>query len=322
VSATPSRLSPAAEVANRQLRMLHTAFGANIAAALEDPQVIEVMVNPDGRLWVDRLGTGRAFTGITLSSAATERIIRLIAAHAHVEVHADAPMISAELPETGERFQGLLPPVVRAPAFTIRKRAIEVIPLERYVEEGAVTAVQGEALRRAVRERLNVLIAGGTSTGKTTLANALLQEIAATGDRVLVLEDTVELQCVAQDHVPMRTLPEVASMTQLVRSTLRMRPDRIVVGEVRGPEALDLLKAWGTGHPGGVATIHAGSAHGALHRLEQLILEAAMTVPRALIAETIQVIVFIARREGARRVEEIVRVTGLHANGYEIEPLT
>src|SRR5256885_6782048 len=172
-----------------------------------------------------------------------------------------------------------------------------------------MTAAQAGLLVRAVRERKNILIAGGTSTGKTTLANALLQEIAATGDRVLVLEDTVELQCVSQDQVPMRTFPEVASMTQLVRSTLRMRPDRVVVGEVRGPEALDLLKAWGTGHPGGIATIHAGSAQGALTRLEQLILEVAVTPPRALIAEAVNVIIFIAGRGRTRRVQEIVRVT-------------
>jgi P-type conjugative transfer ATPase TrbB len=315
-------LSAQAQVADRQIRMLRTAMGASIAAALEDPEVIEVMVNPDGSLWLDRLKVGRAPTGITLSAAATERIIRLVAAHVRIEVHASAPIISAELPESGERFEGVLPPIVRAPAFSIRKRAIEVIPLERYVEEQFMTEHDADELRGAVLQRQNILIGGGTSTGKTTLANALLREIAATGDRVILMEDTVELQCTTKDHVSMRTKPGVASMTQLVRSTLRLRPDRIILGEVRGPEALDLLKAWGTGHPGGIATIHAGSARGALNRLEQLIQEAVTTVPRALIAETINVIVFIARRQGARRVEEIVRVTGLHANGYDLVPIT
>jgi P-type conjugative transfer ATPase TrbB len=313
--------SAAAQVADRQIRMLRTAMGANIAAALEDPEVIEIMVNPDGTLWLDRLGTGRAPTGISLSAAATELIIRLVAAHIRVEVHASAPIVSAELPDTGERFEGVLPPIVRAPAFSIRKRAIEVIRLERYVAEKIITEPQAETLRQAVLDRQNILIAGGTSTGKTTLANALLREVAATGDRVIVMEDTVELQCTTKDHVSMRTKPGVASMTQLVRSTLRLRPDRIIMGEVRGAEALDLLKAWGTGHPGGIATIHAGSAHGALSRLEQLIQEAVTMVPRALIAETINVIVFIAGRNRARRVEEIVRVTGLHANGYELRAL-
>ena len=309
----------ATEVADRQIRMLRTAMGANIAAALDDTQVIEVMVNPDGSLWLDRLATGRAATGITLSAAATERIIRLVAAHVHTEVHAQAPIVSAELPETGERFEGVLPPIVRAPTFSIRKRAIQIIGLDRYVADGVMSAHQADTLRVAVRERQNILIAGGTSTGKTTLANALLQEIAPTHDRVILLEDTVELQCAADDHVPMRTKPGVATLTQLVRTTLRFRPDRIVVGEVRGAEALDLLKAWGTGHPGGLATIHAGSAQGALSRLEQLIQEAVTTVPRALIAETIHLIVFIAGRNRARRIEDIVRVTGLHPNGYQLE---
>jgi type IV secretion system protein VirB11 len=321
MSETPAPPSAATQVADRELRMLRTALGVDIAAALSDPQVIEIMVNPDGTLWVDRLGSGRAPTGIRFSAGAAERIIRLIAAHVRAEVHASSPIVSAELPKTGERFEGVLPPIVRAPAFSIRKRAIEVIGLERYVEEGILSERQAQLLRGAVRERLNILIAGGTSTGKTTLANALLREVAATGDRVIVLEDTVELQCIAEDHVPMRTKSGVVSMTQLVRSTLRLRPDRIILGEVRGPEALDLLKAWGTGHPGGIATLHAGSAHGALMRLEQLIQEAVTTVPRALIAETIHLIVFIARRGATRRVEEIVRVTGLGATGYPLEPL-
>ena len=305
-------------VTDRQTRMLRTALGPVIAAALDDPEVVEVMLNPDGALWVDRLGSGRSASGFDLTAAAAERIVRLVAAHVRVEVHAGAPIVSAELPETGERFEGLLPPVVRAPVFAIRKRATGVIRLERYVADGILTQQHVDFLRRAVKGRSNIVIAGGTSTGKTTLANALLQEIAATGDRVILLEDTVELQCVAEDHVPLRTKPGVVSMSELVRSTLRLRPDRIIVGEVRGREALDLLKAWGTGHPGGIATIHAGSAFGALTRLEQLIQEVVVTVPRALIAEAVNVIVFIAGRGRARRVEDIMQVNGLGSGGYEV----
>ncbi len=309
----------AAGVLDRRTRMLRTAMGPAIAAALDDPDVVEVLLNPDGSLWLDRLRAGRAPTGITLSAADAERIIRLVAAHVRAEVHAGAPILSAELPITGERFEGVLPPVVRAPAFAIRKRAIAGITLATYVADQILTEAEAGYLQHAVRERLNILIAGGTSTGKTTLANALLQEIATTGDRVIVLEDTVELQCVADDHVPLRTHPGVASLTELVRSTLRLRPDRIVVGEVRGGEALDLLKAWGTGHPGGIATLHAGSAQGALTRLEQLLLEVATTVPRPLIAETINVIVYLAGRGRSRRVAEMVRVTGLTSSGYALE---
>jgi type IV secretion system protein TrbB len=303
---------------DRSIRMLRTAMGPTIAQALNDPDVVEVMLNPDGSLWIDRLRGGRAPTGLALTPADAERIIRLVAAHVRAEVHAGAPLLSAELPETGERFEGLLPPVVCAPAFAIRKRANSVIPLSAYVSEGILTQAQADFLRHAVQERRNVVIAGGTSTGKTTLANALLDEIAATGDRVIILEDTVELQCAAVDHVSLRTRPGIVSMAELVRSTLRLRPDRIVVGEVRGPEALDLLKAWGTGHPGGVATLHAGSAQGALSRLEQLILEVAMAPPRALIAEAVHVIVFIAGRGQSRRVQEILTITGFDAHGYHL----
>jgi len=304
---------------DRRIRMLRTAMGPLIAAALADPDVVEVMLNPDGSLWVDRLSTGRAPTGETLSAADGERIIRLVAAHVGVEVHRDRPLLSAELPETGERFEGVLPPASPAPAFALRKRAVGVIPLEDYVRDGVLAEGQADFLRSAVRERQNILVAGGTSTGKTTLANALLAEIAATDDRVLVLEDTVELQCVAKDHVPLRTRPGVVSMTELVRATMRLRPDRVVVGEVRGGEALDLVKVWGTGHPGGIATVHAGSAQGALLRLEQLILEVAITPPRALIAEAVNVVVFIAGRGRARKVRTVARVTGFDSNGYHLD---
>ncbi|WP_259651931.1 P-type conjugative transfer ATPase TrbB [Variovorax sp. UMC13] len=304
----------------RRIRMLRSAMGAEIAAALEDPEVAEVMLNPDGSLWVDRLGTGRASMGLVMAPEAAERIIRLVAAHVRTEVHPGAPILSAELPETGERFLGVLPPLVHAPSFAIRKRALRILTLADFVGDGVMSQAQASFLQVAVRDELNIVIAGGTSTGKTTLANALLHEIAQLGARVVVLEDTLELQCGSDDHVAMRTEPGVSTMADLVRATLRMRPDRIVVGEVRGAEALDLLKAWGTGHPGGIATVHAGSAAGALTRIEQLVQEACVTIPCALIAETVNVIVFLRGRGRARRVEEIVRVTGFDGRAYRLEP--
>jgi type IV secretion system protein TrbB len=316
MSAVRNPTAPSALSLDRRIRMLRTAMGPLIAAALDDPDVVEVMLNPDRSLWVDRLSTGRVPLGVDLSADDGERIIRLVAAHVGVEVHRGQPLLTAELPETGERFEGILPPAAPGPAFALRKRAVGVIPLERYISDGMMTREQAEFLRHAVRERQNILIAGGTSTGKTTLANALLAEIAATGDRVLVLEDTVELQCAARDHVPLRTRSGVVSMAELVRTTMRLRPDRVVVGEVRGGEALDLIKVWGTGHPGGIATLHAGSALGALLRLEQLILEVALNPPRALIAEAINVVVHIAGRGRKRRIERIARVIGFDGQGY------
>ena len=320
MTVTPCKLSPHPDGA----RMLRTALGPGIAAWLEDAGVVEVMLNPDGRLWIDRLADGLSDTGAVLSPADGERIIRLVAHHVGAEVHPAAPRVSAELPDTGERFEGLLPPVVSAPTFAIRKPAVAVFTLEDYVSVGVLSAERGDSyLREGVTSRANILVAGGTSTGKTTLTNALLAEVAKTSDRVVLIEDTRELQCLTPNLVALRTKDGVASLSDPVRASLRLRPDRIPIGEVRGPEALDLIKAWGTGHPGGIGgTIHAGSAIGALRRLEQLIQESVVTVPRGLIAETIDLIAVLSGRGADRRLSELARVTGLTATGdYALTPL-
>jgi type IV secretion system protein VirB11 len=307
----------------RGTRMLRTALGPAIAGFLEDPSIVEVMLNPDGRLWIDRLSEGLADTGERLSAADGERIVRLVAHHVGAEVHAGSPRVSAELPGTGERFEGLLPPIVAAPAFAIRKPAIAIFTLQDYVAASIMSAEQAETLRSAVTDRRNILVAGGTSTGKTTLTNALLAEVSKSTDRVVLIEDTRELQCSAPNLVAMRTKDGVATLSDLVRSSLRLRPDRIPIGEVRGAEALDLLKAWGTGHPGGVGTIHAGTAIGALRRLEQLIQEAVITVPRALIAQTIDLVAVLSGRGSSRRLAELAHVHGLTADGdYHVTPAT
>lgn len=306
----------------RRRAMLKTAMGPAIAEALSDAAVIEVMVNPDGRLWIDRLGEGRSDAGPRVHPSETERIIRLVASHVRAEVHADNPIVSAELP-SGERFEGVLPPVALAPCFAIRKPAAKIFTLADYVRAQIMVPIQADALRQAVRERKNILVAGGTSSGKTTLANALLAEIADCDERVILIEDTRELQCAAADCVALRTRPGAVSLADLVRSTLRLRPDRIVVGEVRGAEALDMLKAWNTGHPGGIATVHANSAHAALYRIEQLVQESVTVIPRRLIAEAIDLVVFIAGRGSARRIETIAEVADLDAHGdYVVKALS
>lgn len=296
----------------RRRAMLRSAMGPAIAAALADPLVIEIMVNPDGRLRLDRLGEGRSDTGSVIDPAQVERIIRLVASHARSEVHSSAPIVSAELPPhgegAGERFEGVLPPVSLAPCFSIRKPAARIYTLMDYVTDGIMPAGIARQLSLAVVDRMNILVAGGTSSGKTTLANALLAEMGRVDARVILIEDTRELQSPLPDTVALRTRPGVVSMTDLVRSTMRLRPDRIIVGEVRGPEALDMLKAWNTGHPGGIATVHANSAIAALYRIEQLVQEAVITVPRQLIAEAIDIIVFIAGRGTQRRIASIARV--------------
>lgn len=308
---------------DRQRTMLRTAMGPAIATALTDPAVIEVMVNPDGRLWIDRHGDGRIDTGERLEASEAERIIRLIASHIGQECHRDRPVVSAELPETGERFEGLLPPVSPSPCFAIRKPARVLYRLSDYVDAQIMTPLQAKALREAVEAQKNIVVVGGTSSGKTTLVNALLAEVAESGDRVILIEDTRELHCAAEDCVSLRTKPGVAALADLVRSTLRLRPDRIIVGEVRGPEALDMLKAWNTGHPGGITTLHANSAHAGLYRLEQLIQEVVVTVPRRLIAEAIDIVVFLKGRGSGRRVETVAALEGLASDGdYRLKPLT
>jgi len=314
------------ETAARQRAMLRTAMGPVIGSALGDPLVIEVMVNPDGAIRLDRLGEGCSDTGHRLDPSETERIIRLVASHTRFEVHRDAPVVSAELPPhgcgAGERFEGLLPPVSTAPCFAIRKPAERVYTLADYVSDGIMAAETARVLSLAVVERRNILVAGGTSSGKTTLANALLAELAARRERVILIEDTRELQCAAEDTVALRTRAGAVTMADLVRSTLRLRPDRIIVGEVRGGEALDMLKAWNTGHPGGIATVHANSAASALFRLEQLIQEAVVTVPRRLVADAIDLIVFIEGRGTARRVGSLLALEGLDGRGdYAVRPL-
>ena len=307
---------PAATAAERKRRMLITALGQDIASAMRDPQVVEIMVNPDGALRLDRLGEGRVDTEVGLEASQVERIIRLVASHVHAEVHGEHPIISAELPphvegRAGERFEGVLPPVSSAPCFSIRKPAQRLHTLDDYIADGLMTEAVADALRAAVTQRYNILVAGGTSSGKTTLVNALLAEMEGQDSRVIVIEDTRELQCPLPDTVALRTRPPHVTMTDLVRSTMRLRPDWIVVGEVRGPEALDMLKVWNTGHPGGIATIHANSAAAALTRVEQLCQEAVITVPRQLIAEAIDIVVFIAGRGIDRRVATVARVAGL-----------
>lgn len=305
----------------RRRSMLRTALGPIVSAWLEEPQVVDVLLNPDGSLWVERLGTGRIATGDRIAPADAERIIRLVADHVGAEAHAGAPIVSAELPEGGERFEGLLPPVAAAPMFAIRRRAAPDLTLADYVGTGVLTEAEASFLDVAMHERRNVVIAGDAKTGKTTLARTILQIAAETGDRLILLEDRREISLPHGNIVALLAKDGVASLSDLVRSALRLSPDRIPVGEVRGREAIDLLDAWSTGHAGGVATIHAKSTVGALYRFEQLCLRTIANPPRELIAETVDVVVLVTVRNGHRRVSEIVEVLGLdERGGYRLAP--
>ncbi len=294
-------------------------LGGFVRDALEDPMVIEVMVNGCGRVWLDTLDRGRIATDTVMHPAAAEAIIRLVAHHIGATANEDHPSISGVLPIGGERFQGVLPPLAKAPAFTIRKRPQRVFRLDDYVDGGALTADQAELLRTALAERRNILVSGGTSSGKTTFLNALLAEPAIAGDRIVLIEDTVELQCSAEDHLQLltkRTEPRI-TIRDLVQTTLRLRPDRIVIGEIRdGAGALDMLKAWNTGHDGGLGTVHSNTAAEALHRLEDLIAEVTTTVPKRLIAHAIDLVIHLKRTTSGRRIDEILTVHSFRDDTY------
>ena len=316
-----SGLSRNIETDQRRSAMLRTAFCSVVRDALADPVTIEIMANPDGCVWIERAGKGIIQSHDHLDSAARERVIRLVASSVGERSSPSSHIVSAELPGSGERFEGLLPPISEAPCFSIRKPAASPFSLQDYLDQGVLSPPIAWALERAVAERANIVIAGGTSSGKTTLANALLADPGFQQERLVILEDTRELRSPAPNSVQLRTERGKTSLQELVRSTLRLRPDRIVVGEVRGGEALDLLKAWSTGHPGGITTLHANSAYGALTRLEQLTLEATPRAAFDLIAEAIDVIVFMERENGARRISEAIKVTGFDGSGYQTEPL-
>lgn len=313
----------AAESYRRLVDKLQRDLGPVATGALQDPATVELMLNPDGRLWQERLGQPMRCIG-QMGAQHAEGVIRTLAAHLQCEVTPQRPMIEGELPPHGYRFAGQLPPVVTAPTFCIRKPAVTALSLSDYVRDAVLSEGAHQILATAVAERRNILVVGATGSGKTTLCGALLTAIAErfSDDRVVVLQDTLELPPAAENTVMLRTTAEV-SMTALLRTTLRMRPDRILVGEVRGPEALDMLMAWSTGHEGGVATLHAGDPRAALLRLQMLVSmhPHAPKCIEALIADAVDLVVLICRTPAGRRVRKILAVEGLGPDGYRTTDL-
>lgn len=290
----------------RHRRLLDSALGESLLNLLNDPDVIEIMLNPDGSLWSEKLGQGKTRHQDHLSPLQVANVIKIFANQHQQVVTADHPELACELPEFSARLQAWLPPVASSPTFTIRKLAAKIFTLENYVTEKRLQKDTAEFLRQAVLQRKNILVAGGTGSGKTTFANALLHELMDTKERVIVLEDLPELQISAADHVALRTT-ENKAMRDLVKGALRMRPDRIIIGEVRdGGAVLEMLKAWNTGHPGGICTVHANSVDGSLLRLHDLLLEVVAQIPPHLITSAIDIIVFMARnQEGQPYVAEV-----------------
>ncbi|QND44369.1 P-type conjugative transfer ATPase TrbB (plasmid) [Rhizobium lusitanum] len=303
----------------RLVRKLQDALGDQLCVALDDATVVEIMLNPDGKLFIERLGHGVMAAG-ALTSSAAEVIIGSVAHALRSEADPEQPIISGELPIGGHRFEGLLPPVVSGPTFTIRRRASRLIPFDEYVRSKVMTEAQASVLRSAIASRMNIVISGGTGSGKTTLANAVIAEIIASApdDRIVILEDTAEIQCAAENAVSLHT-SDTIDMARLLKSTMRLRPDRIIVGEVRDGAALTLLKAWNTGHPGGVTTIHSNTAMSALRRLEQLTAEASHQPMQEVIGEAVDLVVSIERTGKGRRVREIINVEGYANARYRTE---
>jgi type IV secretion system protein VirB11 len=261
---------------------------------LADPTVTDIYVNADQRLWVQRWGAAPQCEDDNFSVKTTQVILRAAAGVSNTEITHHHPIIAATLPD-GTRLQGFVPPVTTEPVFALRCHRPTNLTLADYLKSGILTANQAALLRSAVIRKDNILIAGATGAGKTTLANAILAELGASNDRVVILEDTTELQCAAADTIALRSTKE-ASLRDLVRAALRIRPDRIVIGEIRsGAVAKEILNAWSTGHPGGLSTIHADNAQSTLPRLEHLLSEEYSTTPTQLIADAIDLVVYLPR---------------------------
>ena len=305
------------EVIRRNLEKLRREMGEEIRKAMDNPQVIEIMLNPDGSVWTDEIGVGMNF----LCSMSAVNALQMLGTVAHMlgtVINYHNPVVEGELPGDGSRVEGVIPPIVPNPSFNIRKKASAIFSLAEYVNSGRATDKDIQILCEAISTRKNILVVGGTGTGKTTFVNAIINEmkILTPKHRLLILEDTLELQCSMENFVSMRTSSD-KSMQDLLKVTMRQRPDRIIIGEVRGKEALDMLKAWNTGHPGGVCTVHANDARAGLLRIEQLISEVSQSPMKELIAEAIDVIAFLVRDPHiGPKLSELVAVDGIHDGQY------
>ena len=311
-------------IQQRGIEQLERALGNDIYRLLKSKDTVELMLNPDGSLWLEQLGSRPANTGIVVPPSRALQILQVTASMHGLVVNADSPILECEFPLDGSRFAGQIPPVVQAPAFTIRKKAVAVFSLDDYVRSGIMSERQKEIICGAVREHKNILVIGGTGSGKTTLINAVIQEMVDQNplERIVIMEDTGEIQCSAKNFVKLHTSP-AASMSALLKTTLRMRPDRILVGEVRGAEALDLLMAWNTGHEGGAATVHANNPRAALDRVAMMV-SMARDYPKPiepLIGEVCSYIVHIGRMGSSRKILSILKVSGFRNGDYLAEEL-
>jgi Flp pilus assembly CpaF family ATPase len=336
-------VSPHEEQRQRFDTKLRRELGDLLLSHLVDPRTEDVLLNPDSLLWIKRLGEGFSSIGEMSPSQATSAL-NTIAAWKGTSVNHEHPIIETELPLDGSRFEGLVSPIVRNPVFAIRRKPRKIFTIEDYEHSGILTtkedpqnrfrsrhsfldSIRGlshaDIVRKAISAKRNILVVGATGSGKTTFLNACFDTMArlAPNDRVISIEDTAELQCTVKNYVDLRTTRDI-TMLDCLRACMRLKPTRIVVGEVRGAEAHTLLKSWNTGHPGGIATIHANDALNGLVRLETLVAEATATPQQSLIGEAVDLVVFVdedTALSAGRKVREVVFVGGYENGRYVIE---
>lgn len=298
------------------------SLGPEVIALLDDDNVIEILRNANGALCVERLGNTIEKIQNSLTDRHVESLIRLLASSVQEICNDKYPSLAIKLPYWHARFQGLLPPIVDAPSFSIRKHAKHVFSLEHYLAHGTLSQEHYEVLLAAVNNRENIIISGGTGSGKTTLANAILGKMIETGDRIITVEDTPELRLASDIGLQIFTKNTINYSSQsALKDILRLRPDRIVLGELRDGACLDLIKAWNTGHSGGLTTIHANSCELAIRRIESLIAEVSINIPRELISQTVNLVVQVKRQGPKRIVSEIIKINGLKNGEYVFEPI-
>lgn len=306
--------------------LIRQYLGAQTLALLHDPDIEEVYINPDLLVRTITSTGQRVSTSVTLLPQNAEAFLRAVATITSNRFDRDYPSLAAAVSQTdlGKcRIQGFIPPLTPGPAFNIRKPCRRVPALYDYVESSMLTSTEYAVLIAAIESRQNILIAGPTGSGKTTLCNAILKAIADMfpEDRLVILEDTSELVVQATDSLQFQTAPRIG-MTELVKFSLRVTPNRIIVGEVRDRSAKDLLDAWITGHPGGCATIHGEDADKALERLADLAREGACGIDQShLVLRAVHVVVVIAGLGKARRVRQIVKVTGRISSGFVLQDM-
>lgn len=311
----------------RLLDGLRHSCGPVFMNALEDPDVIEIMLNPDGSLWIEKYGQEHEPIGV-ISVAQSRLILSQVASGLDLTVNEKNPIVEGEFPLDGSRFEGTFPPIVGpGSSFSLRKKASRVFTLKEYMRSGSLTPEAVAIIEDAVRHRQNIVVVGGTSSGKTTFVNAVIDAISriTPSHRLIILEDTAELQSKSPNTVFLRTsvLAEV-DMRKLAKVSMRYAPKRILVGEVRDAAALEMLKLWNTGHPGGVSTFHADSAEEALERLEELVEEAGLGPKQKLIGRAVDLAVYMEKTpDNRRQISSIIKVNRFNhkEDFYETETL-